>query len=242
MIDVIELHKIYKDGNHALKGINCSVNKGDFLAVVGLSGSGKSTLMRCLNRLIEPTSGKIIFQKTDICTLSNSDMQRVRLKIGMVFQQFNLIRRCTVLTNVLTGSLSTQGILTPALGMWPERLKQKAFDKLDVLGIKEKALCRTDSLSGGQQQRVAIARALMQDPELILADEPVASLDPTNSIGVMEYLYKINKECGITMICSLHSLDIVDKYASRVIAIKDGAVVFEGVPSDFRSINKANIF
>jgi phosphonate transport system ATP-binding protein len=205
------------------------VSDGDFLVVIGLSGSGKSTLLRCINRLIDPTEGKIYWDDIDITAASQSELLRIRRNIGMVFQQFNLVKRSSVLTNVLSGRLGYANTWLSLFGIWSESDKKLAFKALERVGIADKAHNRADALSGGQQQRVGIARALMQEPKLILADEPVASLDPVLSHSILQYLEQLNKE-GITVICSLHFLDLVHRYASRVIALKDGLKVFEGTP------------
>lgn len=230
ILKVIDLHKNYSNGIHALKGISFNVERGEFLAIIGLSGSGKSTLLRCLNRIHESTEGKIIFEDKEITQVGGETLRRIRREIGMIFQEFNLIKKYSVLTNVLTGYLGSLGVTKSILGLWPLELKKKALEKLKIVGLEEKTNERVDSLSGGQQQRVAIARALMQEPKLLLADEPVANLDPATSTSIMEYLKKINKEYGITIVCNIHSLKFVTQYASRMIALKDGKIVFEGYP------------
>jgi phosphonate transport system ATP-binding protein len=232
LLKVENLHKIYKNGTHALKGVSLEVEEGEFLVIIGLSGSGKSTLLRCINRLIEPTSGKIHFLGKDITHVHGAELRRVKTQIGMVFQQFNLIKRRSVLTNVLTGKLGNLSTLDSILEKFsPETIKE-AYKSLETVGISEKAGIRADSLSGGQQQRVAIARSLMQNPKLLLADEPVASLDPATSNSVMQYFEKINKELGTTVICNLHFLSLVRRYATRVIALKGGEIVYHGNPED----------
>ena len=232
MLKVEHLSKTYPNGTQALKDVNFEVDDGEFLAVIGLSGSGKSTLLRCINRLIEPTSGKIYWNDLDITAASTSEMRKIRRQIGMVFQQFNLVKRSSVMTNVLTGRLGYVGTLPSSLHMFSAADQQKAIDSLEQVGLEDKAHVRADSLSGGQQQRVGIARALMQDPKLILADEPVASLDPVLAHSILKYLEQLNKERGITVLCSLHFLDLVHRYATRAIALKDGMVVFQGLPKE----------
>jgi len=232
LLRVNNLHKIYKSGTHALKGVDLEVNEGEFLVVIGLSGSGKSTLLRCINRLIEPTSGKIEFLGQDITHIRGEELRKVKTHIGMVFQQFNLIKRRSVLTNAITGRLGSMGMWSSILEKYPPDVIADAYKSLDTVGIADKAKERADSLSGGQQQRVAIARSLMQNPKLLLADEPVASLDPATSNSVMQYFEKINKELGTTVICNLHFLSLVRRYASRVIALKAGEVIYKGNPSD----------
>ncbi|HKI78798.1 MAG TPA: phosphonate ABC transporter ATP-binding protein [Ignavibacteriaceae bacterium] len=232
ILKVKNLHKIYKNGTHALKGITFDVKEKEFLVIIGLSGSGKSTLLRCINRLIEPTSGTVEFLGKDITHVKSEELRKVKTQIGMVFQQFNLIKRRSVLTNVITGKLGQLKTFQSVFEKFPQEVYDEANKSLETVGIKEKALLRADSLSGGQQQRVAIARSLMQNPKLLLADEPVASLDPATSNSVMQYFEKINKELGTTVICNLHFLSLVRKYATRVIALKAGEIVYQGLPSE----------
>lgn len=231
VLRVEHLTKVYPNGTVALRDVSFEVPDGEFLVVIGLSGSGKSTLLRCINRLIEPTSGKIYWDGVDITSASPSEMRRIRRQIGMIFQQFNLVKRSSVLTNVLSGRLGYANPWLSLLGIWPFEDRQKALQALERVGIADKAHQRADTLSGGQQQRVGIARALMQDPRLLLADEPVASLDPVLAHSILQYLEQLNKE-GVTVICSLHFLDLVHRYATRVIGLKDGVKVFDGLPSE----------
>jgi len=226
------LTKTYDNKVLALDNVSFQVPDKQFLVVIGLSGSGKSTLLRCINRLVEPTSGRIVWNGTDVTAAPQEDLRQIRRRIGMIFQQFNLVTRSSVLTNVLSGRL---GYVNPAwslINRFPKEDVQRAIQKLERVGIADKVLNRADELSGGQQQRVGIARALMQEPELMLADEPVASLDPVLAHTIMQYLEQINKEDGVTVICSLHFLDLVQRYADRVIALKDGKLVFEGLPHE----------
>ncbi len=232
MLEVRNLHKVYPNGTVALTDVSFSVEDGEFLVVIGLSGSGKSTLLRCLNRLIEPTRGQIIWDGVDVTAASGAELRRIRRHIGMVFQQFNLVKRSSVLTNVLAGRLGYANPWLSLLGIWPREDREMALRALERVGIRDKASARADALSGGQQQRVGIARALMQEPKLILADEPVASLDPVLSHSILQYLEQLNKEEKITVVCSLHFLDLVHRYASRVIALKDGRIVFTGLPQE----------
>ncbi|HLE53340.1 MAG TPA: phosphonate ABC transporter ATP-binding protein [Anaerolineales bacterium] len=232
MLIIKNLTKIYEGGVLALDNVNFSVEEGQFLAVIGLSGSGKSTLLRCINRLIDPTQGQVIWNGLDITAASHEELRRIRRRIGMVFQQFNLVYRSTVLTNVLAGRL---GYVNPAwslINRFPKSDLEKARQQLQRVGIADKAYQRADELSGGQQQRVGVARAMMQDPEMVLADEPVASLDPVLAHSIMQYLEQINKEDGVTVLCSLHFLDLVHRYADRVVALNEGRLVFEGLPAE----------
>jgi len=227
MLRVENLSKTYPNGTQALNNVSFKVADGEFLVVIGLSGSGKSTLLRCINRLIEPSAGKIYWNNTDITAAPSAELRNIRRQIGMVFQQFNLVKRSSVLTNVLSGRLGYVNPWLSLMGLWPQEERTRALNALTRVGIADKAFSRADALSGGQQQRVGIARALMQEPQLLLADEPVASLDPVLSHSILQYLEVLNKE-GITVICSLHFLDLVHRYATRVIALKDGLKVFEG--------------
>ena len=232
MLRVEHLTKVFPNGTVALKDVTFQVPDGEFLAVIGLSGSGKSTLLRCINRLIEPTSGRIIWNDVDITALSQTEMRNVRRQIGFIFQQFNLVKRSTVITNVLTGRLGYVGTAQSLAHYFSKQDTERALNNLERLGLKEKAYVRADSLSGGQQQRVAIARALMQEPKMILADEPVASLDPVLSHSILKYLELLNKEDELTVLCSLHFLDLVHRYATHANALKDGQVVFQGLPQE----------
>lgn len=232
MLQINNLTKIYEGGVQALTNVSFDVPKGQFLAVIGLSGSGKSTLLRCINRLVEPTNGRVVFDGEDVTAASDEDLRLIRRKIGMVFQHFNLVQRSSVLTNVLSGRL---GYVSPAwslINRFSPKDIQKAKIELARVGIEDKATYRADELSGGQQQRVGIARAMMQDPKLVLADEPVASLDPVLAHSIMQYLEKINQENGVTVLCSLHFLDLVHRYADRAIALNEGKKVFDGLPSE----------
>lgn len=232
MLQVQNLTKVYPNGTQALKNVSFEVADGEFLAVIGLSGSGKSTLLRCINRLIEPTSGKIFWNGVDVTAASTDDIRKIRRQIGMVFQQFNLVKRSSVMTNVMSGRLGYMSTLPSLFHIYSAEDRARAIASLEQVGLEDKAFVRADSLSGGQQQRVGIARALMQEPRLILADEPVASLDPVLAHTILKYLEQLNKERGITILCSLHFLDLVHRYATRAIALKDGEVVFKGLPKE----------
>ena len=232
MLEIKNLTKIYAGGTQALYDVSFTVKPGEFLAVIGLSGSGKSTLLRCINRLIEPTDGQIIWNGQDITAASQDEMLRIRRKIGMIFQHFNLVSRSRVITNVLAGRL---GYVNPAMSLlnrFPKSDMAMALNQLDRVSIADQAYKRADELSGGQQQRVGIARAMMQEPEIILADEPVASLDPVLAHSIMQHLDTINKEDGVMVLCSLHFLDLVHRYADRAIALNDGKLMFDGSPQE----------
>jgi phosphonate transport system ATP-binding protein len=231
LLTIRDLVKTYQSGTRALDGISIDVARGEFVVLIGLSGSGKSTLLRCINRLVEPTSGRIVFDGVDITAMSGPDLRRARRRIGMIFQQFNLVRRASVFGNVLSGRLGYRTTWRTIASRPSRSDAALAFENLARVGIVDKAFARADALSGGQQQRVGIARALMQQPELMLADEPVASLDPATSHSVMKYLEEINRKDGITVICSLHFLSLARRYGTRVIALKDGRIAFDGKPA-----------
>ncbi len=232
MLEIQNVTKVYEGGTVALKDVSFNVKDGEFMVIIGLSGSGKSTLLRCINRLIEPTEGRIIWDGVDVTKLSGEELRKVRRKIGMIFQQFNLVKRSSVLTNVLSGRLGYVNPWRSAVGRFPRKDVEKALSCLERVGILDQANKRADELSGGQQQRVGIARALMQDPRLILADEPVASLDPATSHSILRYIEQLNKEDGATVLCSLHFLSLARAYASRMVALKDGEIVFQGLPAE----------
>ena len=227
------LGMVYPGGVRALEGVNLEVQEGEFLAILGLSGSGKSTLLRCINRLVDPTEGKAWIFGTEITALSGGDLRRLRRQMAMIFQQFNLVRRQSVLTNVLSGALGRTRLLPSLVVSFPQDERERAQASLDRVGLGDRGGSRADALSGGQQQRVAVARALMQAPRLILADEPVASLDPALRHSVMRHIEALNREEGLTVICSLHDIDLVERYATRMVALRDGRLVWEGRAGDF---------
>ena len=204
--------------------------RGQFLCVIGPSGSGKSTLLRCINRLVEPTAGKVLLDGEDLTRLRGAPLRRSRRRMGMIFQQFNLVRRSTVLKNVLAGRLGYQAGWRSVWPSFTEADRRLAWGSLARLEIAEKALVRADNLSGGQQQRVAIARALSQEPEIMLADEPIASLDPETAVVVLDYLRDINRTDGITLLCSIHHYELAKRYADRIVAMRRGQLVYDGPP------------
>lgn len=232
MLEIKKLTKIYEGGVKALDQVSFSVKQGEFLAVIGLSGSGKSTLLRCINRLIEPTQGQIFWNGKDITAASQEEMLRIRRKMGMIFQHFNLVSRSTVITNVLAGRLGYVNPVMSLINRFPKSDLKMAQQELERVGIADQVYKRADELSGGQQQRVGIARAMMQEPDMILADEPVASLDPVLAHSIMQYLEKINQEEGVMILCSLHFLDLVHRYADRAIALNEGKLMFDGPPEE----------
>ncbi len=237
MLEVKNLTKVYDDGTIALRDVSFTVEEGEFLVIIGLSGSGKSTLLRCINRLVEPTEGQILWKGADITAADPTELRKIRRKIGMIFQQFNLVRRSNVITNVLAGRLGYVNQWSSLLHRFPQKERRKALEALERLGITDQAYKRADELSGGQQQRVGIARALMQDPEVILADEPVASLDPVLAHSILEHLEDLNQEDDITILCSLHYLDLVQRYATRVIGLRAGRIVYHGSREQIRAMS-----
>ena len=232
ILRIEDLTKVYDNGVRALTDVSFTVPAGQFCAIIGLSGSGKSTLLRCINRLIEPTSGRIIFDGVDVTAANDAELRRARRRIGMVFQHFNLVHRSPVITNVLAGRLGYTSPVWSLINRFTNDDMAKARAQLERVGLADKAENRADALSGGQQQRVGIARALMQDPRLILADEPVASLDPVLAHSIMRHLEEINQQDGVTVLCSLHFLDLVHAYADRVIALNEGQLMFDGPPEE----------
>ena len=231
MLVIERLVKDYPGNVRALDDVSLTVPDGEFVVLIGLSGSGKSTLLRCINRLVEPTSGRILLDDVDITAARAANLRAIRRNIGMIFQQFNLVRRSSVLTNVLTGRLGYVSPWQSVMNHFGEEDFRRALINLERVGLRERAHQRADRLSGGQQQRVGIARALMQEPRIMLADEPVASLDPATSHSVLKYLQQINRE-GMTVICSLHFLSLARTYGTRVIALKAGRLMFDGLPSE----------
>ncbi|MFP4114157.1 MAG: phosphonate ABC transporter ATP-binding protein [Spirochaetota bacterium] len=228
MIEIKNLTKVYDDGTRALQDVSFKVKDGEFLVVIGLSGSGKSTLLRCMNRLVEPTEGRILWNDVDVTAADQAELRKIRRSFGMIFQHFNLVRRSTVMTNVLSGRLGYSNPWASLLYHFSPSDRQMASAALKRVGLEDQAYKLARELSGGQQQRVGIARALMQQPDVILADEPVASLDPVLAHTILGYLERLNSEDGMTVVCSLHYLDLVQRYASYVIGLRDGRIVWEG--------------
>jgi len=230
-LKVKQVNKIYKDGTKALSDVSVTVDQGEFVAVLGPSGAGKSTFLRCINRLVEPTSGQIFLGKVEVTSLSGKRLREVRRQIGMIFQQFNLVRRLSVLQNVLCGRLGYTSTWRSLFYSFPKADIEWALECLERVGLREVAEKRVETLSGGQQQRVAIARALAQRPKIILADEPIASVDPPTAKMIMDFLKTINREENITIIVNLHVVEWAKNYADRVIGLARGKIVFDGPPS-----------
>ena len=223
--------KQFDNGHRALSNVNLTFRPGEFVVVVGLSGAGKSTLIRCVNRLVTPSAGRILVGGEDIVTLSSGNLRRKRAEIGMIFQNYNLVRRASVLKNVLAGRLAYLPTWRTVLGLFPKEDTDLALQSLQRVGIVEKAYQRADTLSGGQQQRVAIARALTQRPRILLADEPVASLDPPTAHQVMRDLKTLAREENLLTLVNLHFVDMAMEYADRVVGLRAGEVVFDGPTS-----------
>jgi phosphonate transport system ATP-binding protein len=236
MLEIKNLTKVYNDGTVALDNVSFTVPDGEFLVVIGLSGAGKSTLLRCINRLVDPTEGQIIWNGVDVTALKGEDLRKMRRKIGMIFQHFNLVNRSSVMKNVMSGRLGYSPTFSSVFNKFSTPDMDKAEAVLQRLGITDQAKKRADELSGGQQQRVGIARALMQDPEIILADEPVASLDPVLAHSILLNLEKLNQEDNLTVVCSLHYLDLVQRYAESVIGLRDGIIVYKGSRKEIRAM------
>ena len=242
MIKFENVSVTYPGGVEALKDLNLEIKDGDFIIIVGLSGAGKSTLLRTVNNLVKPSTGSVYLEGKNVTSAKQKELKKIRSQIGMIFQTFNLVNRSTVLKNVLTGRLSNISTIRSILGLWPKDQKEMAFEALNQVEILEKAYVRASNLSGGQQQRVGIARALSQKPKVMLADEPVASLDPITSRVVMSYLKKINTELGITTIVNLHFLDLAKEFGDRLIGLRDGKLVFDGNVNDVSDEDFENIY
>ncbi len=227
MIEFKGVSKVYDNGVRALNKVSLKIEEGEFVAIIGLSGAGKSTLLRLINKLIESTEGEVIFDGESVTKAKGKELINIRRQIGMIFQGFNIVKRMSVLSNVLSGRVAYNPTWRTILGLFPESDKQIAYRALKRVDILEKVHERASNLSGGQQQRVAIARALAQEPKLMLADEPVASLDPITTVQVMDYLKKINEEDGITTVANLHHVDLALKYSTRVVGVRAGEIVYD---------------
>ncbi len=241
-IKVENVSKVFPGGVQALDGVSVEVERGEFLVVIGLSGSGKSTLLRCINRLHDPSEGRVWLFGEEITGAKGAELRRLRAQIGMIFQQFNLVKRHTVMTNVLSGGLGRTSLARSLLIRYSDEDRARAQACLDRVGLGDRGASRADALSGGQQQRVAVARALMQDPKVFLADEPVASLDPALRHSVMRHLESLNRDEGLTVICTLHDVDLIKRYATRLIALRDGRLVYEGGPEGFNAQTFKDIY
>ena len=231
MIEFKNVYKTYPNGFTALKNVNLNIEQGEFVAIIGLSGSGKSTILRCINRMHDIQQGTLTVDGVDVESLSGKALRRFRRKVGMIFQSFNLVSRSTVIKNVLTADVPDMPFWRVLFGIFTKEQKMRALESLDKVGILDKAYTRCDQLSGGQQQRVALARTLNQNPSIILADEPVASLDPVTARQVMSDFVRINKEYKITILLNIHHVDLALNYCDRVIGVRAGEIVFDGPAS-----------
>ena len=231
MIEFKNVYKTYPNGFTALKNVNLNIEQGEFVAIIGLSGAGKSTILRCINRMHDIQQGTLTVDGTDVEALSGKALRRFRRKVGMIFQSFNLVSRSTVIKNVLTADVPDMPFWRVLFGIFTKEQKMRALESLDKVGILDKAYTRCDQLSGGQQQRVDLARTLNQNPSIILADEPVASLDPVTARQVMSDFVRINKEYKITILLNIHHVDLALNYCDRVIGVRAGEIVFDGPAS-----------
>jgi len=241
ILEIKHLSKRYKDVT-ALSDVSLKVHAGEFVTVIGRSGAGKSTLLRCVNRLVEANAGTIEFDGVDVRALKKRDLRHLRTRIGMIFQHFNLVPRQTVIENVLHGLLGYKSTLAGVLGLYTAEEKEKAFDILDRVGLEDQVHKRCDQLSGGQKQRVGIARALIQEPHLILCDEPIASLDPGSAKKIMDRLQRISRDMNITILMNLHQVDVAIKYSDRIIGVREGRVVYDDDAKKLKKKTVAEIY
>lgn len=231
LLEFKHVSKQYGSETRALSDVNFAVKEGEFVSIIGPSGAGKSTLLRCINRMIDASSGEIVFDNASVLELNKNELKRLRTRIGMIFQHYNLVNRLSVIENVLHGRLGYKSTLAGVLGIYSKEEKAQAYRLLQVLGLQEQVYKRCDQLSGGQKQRVGIARALVQDPKMLLCDEPIASLDPNSSKVIMEHLRDICSKMGITVVVNLHQVDVAINYSDRIIGVNKGTVVYDGSPA-----------
>ena len=232
MIKFTNVDKVYPGGFKALKDVNLEIKDGEFVAIIGRSGAGKSTLIRTINKMHDITGGSLTVGDINVSSLKGKELRKFRRNVGMIFQSFNLVDRMSVINNVLTGFVPELSPIRSIFGIYPKEYKIKALESLEKVDILDKAYVRADNLSGGQQQRVALARTLAYNPNIILADEPVASLDPINARSVMSYFKRINEEMKITILLNIHHVDLALEYATSVIGIKDGQIIYHGPSKD----------
>lgn len=230
LLELSEVSKQYGREGRALSGVSFSVRAGEFISIIGPSGAGKSTLLRCINRMVDPSGGRVSFDNVELTGLGKRQLRQARTKIGMIFQHYNLVERLTVMENVLHGRLGYKNALVGALGIFTSEEKQQAYKLLHLLGLQDHVYKRCSQLSGGQKQRVGIARALIQNPKLLLCDEPIASLDPNAAKVIMDHLRSICKTMGITVLVNLHQVDAALTYSDRIIGINKGQMVYNGAP------------
>lgn len=236
------LRKEYTPGTPVLKDVSLTIAGSGITAIIGPSGTGKSTLIRCVNRLVDPTAGEILFRGADLARLKGKALRAARRRIGMVFQEYNLVERLSVMENVLCGRLGYLPVWRAFLRRFEDLDIARAFALLDTVGLAEFATRRADQLSGGQRQRVGIARAVMQEPDLVLADEPTSSLDPKTSVEVMELLQRIAADRGIPVIVNIHNVALAKRFAARIVGMSQGAIVFDGPPADLKDGQLADIY
>lgn len=232
MIQFKNVSKVYSNGVKGLSDVSLEIDQGEFVAIIGLSGAGKSTLLRTINKMHDITEGQLIVNEQDVSLLKGKTLRKFRRRIGMIFQSFNLVTRTTVIKNVLMANVPDMSFFKVLFGIYSKEQKIAALEALDKVGILEKAYIRADQLSGGQQQRVALARTLAQNPEIILADEPVAALDPVTAKQVMLDFKKINKEMNISILINIHHVELALEYADRIIGIREGKIVYDGSSKD----------
>lgn len=242
LLTVERLTKSYDGKGKALHDVSLSLRRGEFVTIIGPSGAGKSTFLRCINRLIDASEGSIVFDGREITSMNERQMRKARRDIGMIFQHYNLVHRATAIENVLQGRLGYLSNFRGIFGLYSEEDKRSAFELLDKMGLAEFAYQRADQLSGGQQQRVGIARALVQDPLLMLCDEPIASLDPKSSRVTMEMLRWVSDELGVACLVNLHQVDYAIEYSDRIVALKKGVKVFDGTPDELDAKTISDIY
>ena len=242
MLKIDQLSKTYENGTVALRDVSFSVEKGEFVVILGKSGSGKSTLMRCINRLVEPSSGKILLDEEEGTAASPKRLRELRKKTGMIFQQYNLISRYSVQLNTLMGRLASTSSITSMMNYFSDEDVVHSRQVLDRLSLSDKYFHRSEELSGGQQQRVGLARALMQEPELILADEPVSSLDPASSRQIMELLAEFNEKDGVTILCNLHLPALAQEFGSRILVLSEGQIVYDGPAGNLNEVELNSLY
>jgi len=242
MLKIDQLSKTYENGTAALRDVSFSVKAGEFVGILGKSGSGKSTLMRCINRLVEPSSGKVFFDEEEVTGVSPKRLRELRKKTGMIFQQYNLIPRYSVQLNTLMGRLASTSSITSMMNYFSDEDVVHSRQVLDRLSLSDKYFHRSEELSGGQQQRVGLARALMQEPELILADEPVSSLDPASSRQIMELLAEFNKKDGVTILCNLHLPALAQEFGSRILVLSEGQIAYDGPAGNLNEVELNSLY
>ena len=242
MLKIDQLSKTYENGTAALRDVSFSVKSGEFVVILGKSGSGKSTLMRCINRLVEPSSGSIFLDGEEVTGATPKRLRELRKKTGMIFQQYNLIPRYSVKSNALMGRLASTLSIASMMNCFSGQDVARSCEVLDRLGLSDKYAHRSEELSGGQQQRVGLARALMQRPKLILADEPVSSLDPVSSRQIMELLAEFNEKEGVTLLCNLHLPALALKFSSRILALSEGRIIYDGPAGDLSEVELTSLY